>query len=328
MNRSMTSVVSILTLVCASIVGSPGDAAAQSYPSRPIHLVTGNPPGGATDVIARTLGQPLSARLGQNVIVDNRPGANGNISAEVVAKAAPDGHTILYANSSLLVINPHIYAKSGVNPINDLIPVGPTITNQLVLAVNTKTVPVKDFPGFIEFARKNGSNMFYASIGNGSYHHLGIELLKQMAKIEMTHVPYKGGGPASIAVISGANALMFGGTSVVNHINSHKLVGLAVSERKGWPAMPELPSIGEFLPGYSMSLWHGIFAPRGTPPAILDRLRTELNAVLAMPEIKKRLEVSGAGEPYMLPPAEFSALIKADYERYGKIIKSLGLKVD
>ena len=328
MNRFDTSIILALALICAGVFVAPAGAAAQNYPSRPIHLITGNPPGGATDVIARTLGVPLGQRLGQNVIIDNRPGANGNISAEVVAKAAPDGYTILYANSSLLVINPHIYAKSNVNPIQDLLPIGTTINNQLVLAINPAKLPVKDFPGFLAFARQHGSDIFYASIGNGSYHHLGIELLKQMAKIEMTHVPYKGGGPAAIAVIAGENALMFGGTSVVNHINSKKLIGLAVSERKGWPAMPDLPAIGDFVPGYRIALWHGIFAPRGTPPAIVDRLRTELNAVLAMPEVKQRLETSGAGEPYILTPDQFAALIKADHERYGAIIKSIGLKVD
>jgi tripartite-type tricarboxylate transporter receptor subunit TctC len=244
MRRSTTLALSALALACASLVAARGEAKAQTYPTRPIHLVTGNPPGGATDVIARTLAQPLSARLGQNIVVDNRPGANGNISADVAANAAPDGHTILYANNSLLVINPHIYTKSGVNPLRDLIPVGTTITNQLVLAVNPKVVPVDDFKGFVEFARRPNSNLFYASIGNGSQHHLAMELLKQRAKIDLTHVPYKGGGPASIAVIAGENAAMFGGTSVVNHINSHKLKGLAVTDRKGWPAMPNLPAIG------------------------------------------------------------------------------------
>lgn len=326
---SRIAIASLFSIVLgAALFSSASAATAQSFPSRPIHLVTGNPPGGATDVIARTLGQPLSMRLGQNVVIDNRPGANGNISAEVVAKAVPDGHTILYANSSLLVINPHIYKKSGINPLRDLIPVGTTIANQLVLAVNPKTVPVKSFPEFLAFARKNGSNMFYASIGNGSYHHLGMELLKQLAKVEMTHVPYKGGGPASISVIAGENAAMFGGTSVVNHIKSNKLVGLAVSERKGWPAMPELPAIGEFLPEYGMALWHGIFAPRGTPPAVLDRLRAELNAVLAMPEVRTRLATSGAGETFITTPQQFEALIKSDHERYGRIIQSIGLKVE
>jgi tripartite-type tricarboxylate transporter receptor subunit TctC len=326
MNRRAT--LTVLALVGAGLVGASDDARAQTFPSRAIQLVTGNPPGGATDVIARTLGQPLSVRLGQSVVIDNRPGANGNISAEIVAKAKPDGHTILYANNSLVVINPHVYTTWTLDPLQDLVPVVTTITNQLVLAVNPKVVPVNDFKGFLEFARKPPSSLFYASIGNGSQHHLAMELLKQKAGIDLIHVPYRGGGPASIAVISGENHMMFGGTSVVTHINSGKLKGLAVTDKKGWSTMPDLPGIGEFLPGYQMTLWHGIFAPRGTPQAILDKLRAELNAVLAMPDVKERLISTGAGEPYITTPEEFTALIRSDHESYGKVIKAIGLKVD
>jgi tripartite-type tricarboxylate transporter receptor subunit TctC len=320
--------MSALAALFASLLAAPADAQGQSFPSRPIQLVTGNPPGGATDVIARTLGQPLSLRIGQNIVIDNRPGANGNISAEIVAKARPDGHTLLYANNSLVVINPHIYATWSLNPLQDLVPVVTTISNQLVLAVNPKVVPVNDFKGFLEFARKPPSTLFYASIGNGSQHHLAMELLKEKAGVDLTHVPYKGGGPASIAVIAGENHLMFGGTSVVTHINSGKLKGLAVTDKKGWATMPDLPGIGEFLPGYRIALWHGIFAPRGTPEPVLSKLRTELNAVLAMPEVKDRLISTGAGEPYITTPEEFAALIRADHESYGKVIKAIGLKVD
>jgi tripartite-type tricarboxylate transporter receptor subunit TctC len=326
MSRRLISAA--LALLCASPVLCPCDARAQWSPSRPIQLVTGNPPGGATDVIARTLAQPLSARLGQNVIIDNRPGANGNISAEIVAKARPDGHTILYANNSLVVVNPHIYTGWTLNPLEALTPVVTTISNQLVLAVNPKSIPVDDFRGFLEFARKPGSSLLYASIGNGSQHHLAMELLKQKAGIEMTHIPYRGGGPAAIAVISGDNHLMFGGSSVVPHIKAGKLKGLAVTDKKGWETMPDMPGIGEFLPGYRIALWHGIFAPKGTPKPILDRLRTDLNAVLAMPDVKERLVSTGAGEPYVTTPEEFAALIKADYEAYGQVIKAIGLKVD
>ena len=328
MDRYVRFSVPALLLVFTAVLGVPGQAPAQTYPSRPIHLVTGNPPGGATDFIARAIGQPLAVRLGQGVVIDNRPGANGNISAEVVAKAAPDGYTLLYANDSLMVVNPHIYSKMSVDLMQDLVPVVTTISNQLVLAVNPKVVPVNDFPAFVEFARKPATSLFYASIGNGSHHHLAMEMLKQRAGIDLTHVPYKGGGPASIAVISGENALMFGGTSVVGHIKNGKLKGLAVSGSKGWPTMPDLPAIGEFYPGYKSSLWHGIFAPKGTPPTILDKLRTELNAVLAAPEVKERLVTSGAGEPYITTPGEFAAVLRADYERYGKVIQSIGFKVD
>ena len=320
--------ISALLLLCAAWAGASG-ALAQSYPSRPIHLVTGNPPGGATDFIARIIGPPLGARLGQNIVIDNRPGANGTISAEVVAKAAPDGYTLLYANDSLLVVNPHTYSKMSVNPLRDLEPLVTTISNQLVLAINPKTVPVNDFPSFVEFARKPPAPLFYASIGNGSHHHLAMELLKQRAGLgDLTHVPYKGGGPASIAVIAGENAAMFGGTSVVTHIKSGKLKGIAVSGSRGWPTMPELPGIGEFYPGYKASLWHGMFLPRGTPPAVIARLRAEMNAVLALPEVRDKLVSGGAGEPYITTPDEFAAVLRADYERYGNLIKSIGFKAD
>ena len=275
--------LSALLLFCTAWAGASG-ALAQSYPSRPIQLVTGNPPGGATDFIARIIAPPLGARLGQNIVIDNRPGANGIISAEVVARAAPDGHTLLYANDSLLVVNPHTYAKMSVNPIRDLEPLVTTVSNQLVLAINPKTVPVDDFPSFVEFARKPPVPLFYASIGNGSHHHLAMELLKQRAGLDITHVPYKGGGPASIAVISGENA------DVRRHLGGHPhQVGQAEGDcgerRRGWPTMPELPGIGEFVPGYKASLWHGMFLPRGTPPAVIARLRAEMNAVLALPEV-------------------------------------------
>lgn len=328
MHRSTSFIIPAAVLLCAGLADGSQSAWGQWSPTRPIQLVTGNPPGGATDVIARTIGQPLSVRLGQNVVIDNRPGANGNISAEIVAKAKPDGYTLLYANNSLVVINPHIYTKWNLNPLQDLIPLVTTITNQLVLAVNPKSVPVDDFRGFIEFARKPDSSLFYASIGNGSQHHLAMELLKQKAGIDLTHVPYRGGGPASIAVMAGDNHAMFGGTSVVTHINSGKLKGLAVTDKKGWATMPSLPGIGEFYPGYRIALWHGIFVPRGTPPDILVKLRAELNAVLAMPDVKERLVKSGAGEPYITTPEEYAALIREDYESYGKVIKAIGLKVD
>jgi tripartite-type tricarboxylate transporter receptor subunit TctC len=328
MKRRAMLLLSVLTVAGTATVDLASTAVAQTYPSRPIRLVVGNPPGGATDIIARTIGQPLGTRLGQNIVIEHRPGANGTISAEVVAGAAPDGHTILYANNSLLVINPHIYGKQAANPMDNLLPVVTTITNQLVLAVNPKVVPVDDFPGFIAFVRNSKSPLFYASIGNGSQHHLAMEMLKQKAGIELTHVPYKGGGPASISVIAGENAVMFGGTSVVQHIKSGKLKGLAVSDRKGWATMPELPSIADFYPGYRVALWHGVLAPRATPQAVVDRLRAELNAVLALPQVRDTLVSSGAGEPYITTPEEFTALIRTDYEAYGSVIKSIGLKVD
>jgi tripartite-type tricarboxylate transporter receptor subunit TctC len=327
MNRRVTLVSAALAISAVALIDVSG-ALAQSYPTRPIRLVVGNPPGGATDVIARTIGQPLGERLGQNIIIEHRPGANGTISAEVVGKAAPDGYTLLYANNSLLVINPHIYTKSAAHLMDNLVPLVTTITNQLVLAVNPKVVPANDFPGFVDFVQKSKKSLFYASIGNGSQHHLAMELLKQKAKLDLTHVPYKGGGPASISVIAGENAVMFGGTSVVQHITSGKLKGLAVTDKKGWATLPNLPGIAEFYPGYKVALWHGVLAPRGTPKPILDKLRAEFNAVLAMPKVRQRLVSAGAGEPYITTLPEYEALIRADYESYGKLVRSIGFKVD
>jgi tripartite-type tricarboxylate transporter receptor subunit TctC len=310
----------------AALAGAAMPAMAQTYPNRPIHLVAGNPPGGATDMIARVIGTPLSERLGQNIVIDHRPGANGNISAEVTAAAKPDGYTILYANNSTVVVNPHIYTKWKLKPLEDLVPVVTTITNQLVLAANPSVVPANDLRGFVDFMK--GKSLFYASIGNGSQHHLAMEMLKQRSGMDLTHVPYKGGGPASISVIAGENAVMFGGTSVVQHITSGKLKALAVSGKRGWATLPDVGGIDEVYPGYSVVLWHGIFAPKNTPQPILDKLRTEINAVLAMPKVKEQLIKSGAGEPFITTPEQFSALLRSDYESYGTVIKQLGFKVD
>jgi len=315
-----------LALALLSVVAASTAAWPQAFPNRPIHLVAGNPPGGATDMIARIIGAPLGERLGHNIVIEHKPGANGNISAEFTAAARPDGYTLLYANNSTVVINPHIYTKWKLKPLEDLTPVVTTITNQLVLAANPSVVPANDLRGFIDFMK--GKSLFYASIGNGSQHHLAMEMLKQRSNVDLTHVPYKGGGPAAISVIAGENAVMFGGTSVVQHITSGKLKPLAVSGKKGWATLPDVAGIDEVYPGYSVVLWHGIFAPKGMPQPVLDKLRAEINAVLAMPKVKELLITSGAGEPYITTPQEFSALLRSDYDAYGKVIKELGFKVD
>ena len=315
-------------LAIAAFVAVASAAAAQTYPNRPIRLIVAFPPGGATDIIARTVGQALGERLGQQVVVDNRPGSNGNVAAELAARAVPNGYTLFHGFDSLFAINPHLYARMAIDPLKDFVPVATLVSNQLVLAVNPKVVPVNDFREFVEFARRANPPLFYASIGNGSQHHLAMEMLKQRAGIDLTHVPYKGGGPAGIAVLAGENAAMFGGGSVVPMIKSGKLKGLAVSTGKRSPALPDLPSIGETYPGYDVGIWHGVFAPVGTPQEIVDKLRGEINAVLAQPEVGQRLASTGAGEPFAASLEEFAALIRADHERYGKIIKDLGIKVD
>jgi tripartite-type tricarboxylate transporter receptor subunit TctC len=318
----------VLVSSIAAVLGATLAANAQSFPNRPIRLIVAFPPGGATDVIARTVGTPLGARLGQNVVVDNRPGSNGNIAAELAANAKPDGHTLMLGSDSLFGVNPHLYRRMPVDPHKAFVPVTNFVTNQLLLAVNPEKVPVKDFKGFVELSRKANPPLFYASIGNGSQHHIAMEMLKRTAKINLTHVPYKGGGPAGIATVSGETAVMFGGGSVVPLARSGKLRALAVSSSKRSPVVPELPTIGEFYPGYEVTIWQGLFAPVGTPQDVLDKLRTEVQSVLKMPDVARKLIDSGSGEPSIVTTEEFVAMIKRDYDRYGKAIKDAGIKVD
>jgi tripartite-type tricarboxylate transporter receptor subunit TctC len=321
--RLLVSAAAAVVLCAATAVAS-----AQSFPSRPIRLIVSFPPGGATDVIARTIGAPLGQRLGQNVVVDNRPGSNGNISAELAANAKPDGHTLLLGSDSLFGINPHLYSRMPVDLRKAFVPVANLVTNILVLTVNPDKVPAKTLPEFVAMARKANPALFYASIGNGSQHHIAMEMLKRAAKIELTHVPYKGGGPAAIATVGGETLAMFGGGSVVPLVRSGKLRALAVSSTKRSPALPELPTIAETFPGYQVTIWQGLFAPTGTPPEIVNKLRTEIQAVLKMPDIANKLISAGSGEPSLITVEEFSKMIAEDYVRYGKIIKDTGIKVD
>ena len=302
-------------------------APGEPYPTRPIRLLVSFPPGGASDLIARTLGQPLSVRLGQPVVVENRPGSNGNLAGELAAHAAPDGYTLLLAPSSLLAVNPHLYAKMAIDPLKELLPVASLVVNELILAVNP-ALPVKNFQDFVALARAARPPLLYASIGNGSEHHLAMELLKQQAGIDLVHVPYRGGGPAAIGVMAGDVAAMFGGGSVALLIQSGKLRGLAVTGQRRSRLLPELPPIAEFYPGYEMTIWQGLFAPVGTPAEIVQRLREDMTAVLAQPDIAEKLAAAGSGEPYVTTVSEFLARIRSDYARYGKLIKDAGLAVD
>jgi len=302
-------------------------AGAQPYPTHPIRLLVSYPPGGAADIVARAIGTPLAARLGQPVVVENRPGSNGNLAGELVATAAPDGHTLLLGPSALFGINPHLYAKMAIDPLKDLLPVASVVSNALFLAINPKLGP-RDFRAFIEFARRAPSPLFYASIGNGSEHHLAMEMLKQAAGIDMIHVPYKGGGPAALGVMAGDVAAMFGGGSASALVQSGEMRGLAVSGRMRSPLLPDLPAIAEFYPDYEVTLWQGLFAPVGTRAEIVTRLRAELGQVLSERDLVAKLAAAGAGDPFLTTQPEFAARIRADYDRYGKVIRDIGLKVE
>src|SRR5262245_50903127 len=322
MRLLLSAVTAVLLIVTANT------ASAQPFPNRPIRIIVSFPPGGATDVIARTVGAPLGQRLGQNVVVDNRPGSNGNISAELAANARPDGHTLLLGSDSLFGINPHLYSKMPVDLRKAFVPVTNLVTNLLILTVNPEKVPAKTLGEFVDYARKANPSLFYASIGNGSQHHIAMELLKRMADVNLTHVPYKGGGPAAIATVGGETLAMFGGGSVVPLVRSGKLRALAVTSNKRSPTLPDLPTIGESYPGYAVTIWQGLFAPTGTPPGVITKLRTEIHEVLKLPEVAQALINAGSGEPSLISVDEFSAMIAEDYVRYGKVIKDTGIKVD
>jgi tripartite-type tricarboxylate transporter receptor subunit TctC len=297
------------------------------FPTRPITIIVPIPPGGAPDIAARLLGQKLAEALGQPVVVENRAGANGNIANELVAKAVPDGHTLGLLADSQIAINPHLYSKMPIDTLRDLVPVHTVAANQFVLAVNAQ-LPVRNFQEFIELARKSDPPLAYASGGNGSQHHLTMEMLKQRAGIDLLHVPYKGGAPAATAAVSGEVAAMWAGSSNAPQIRAGRLKALAVSGAKRSAQYPELPTIGEFYPGFENSIWLGLFGPAGIPEPVLEKLRTEVKRVLQLPDLKDKLNAAGGLDPYIINAEEFNALIRRDYAKYAKIVKDVGIKLD
>jgi len=312
------------SLIIAAVLSLPAWA---QYPARPIRLIVPIPPGGAPDISARVVGQRLSEMLGQPVVVENRPGSNGNIAMDIVAKSPADGYTLGLLADSMITINPHLYKKMLIDPLKDLAPVASVVSNQWVLSVNP-SVPVKDFKEFIEYARKARPPLAYASGGNGSIHQLAMEMLKQRAGINLTHVPYKGGAPATTATVSGEVAAMFSGTSSAGQIKAGRLRALAVTGRERSKVFPDLPTIAEFYPGYEVTIWLGLFTAAGTPEAVVAQLHGEVNKALAEPEVKRKLNTAGGLEPYVSTSSEFADLIRRDYDKYGKIVKDVGVKVD
>ncbi len=302
-------------------------AALAQFPSRPIHVLVTIPPGGAPDIVARVVGEKISHTLGQPVVVDNKPAANGNAAAQEVARAAPDGHTLLLAADSLITINPHVYSKMPIDTLKDLTPVSSLVSNQFVLSIDPK-LPPKDFKEFIEYAKKANPPLAYASGGNGSQHQLTMEMLKERAGFDMVHVPYKGGAPATAATMSGEVAALFSGTSSAPQIKAGRLHALAVAGGKRSPTFPDLPTIGEFYPGFENSIWLGLFGPASMPEEVLNRLRTEVRKALEAPDVKSSLMGKGSLETLILSPEDFEKLIRRDYDKYGQLIKKLGVKAD
>jgi len=314
--------------LCTFLLGLAFSVAALAqYPQRPIKIVVTIPPGGAPDIAARIVGQKLAEGFGQPVVIENRPGANGNTAAGEVARAAPDGYTLILAADSLVAINPHLYSKMPLDTLKDLAPVASLVSNQFVLSVNP-ALPVKTLAEFVELARKASPPLHYASGGNGSQHQLTMEMLKRRAGFEMVHVPYRGGAPATTATVAGEVAAMFAGTSTAPQIKAGRLRALAVAGAKRSFAFPELPTIAESYPGFENSIWLGLFGPAGMADEVLSRLRAEIHRILLSPETKEKLNNAGSLEPLITTPEEFAALIRRDYEKYGKVIRDVGVKAD
>ena len=306
---------------------SPFAAHGQAYPSKPVRVVIPWPPGGSNDVVGRLVMQKLSEWTGQQFVIDNRPGASGSIGSDVVAKAAPDGYTIM-VHSTTHLGNAHLYKKLPYDTLKDFTGIALLSAQPGVLTVHP-SLPVKSVKEFIALANARPGQILYSSSGNGSAPHLQMALLISMTGVKITHVPYKGGVPQVTALVSGETQASFATIStVVAHIRAGKLRALGVGSVKPSKALPGVPTISESgVPGYEMAPWIGVYAPAGTPRNIIERLNSEINKALAQPDIVRNLE-SQALDPLPGTPEAFNARIKVDYEKYGKLIKLTGARIE
>ena len=313
-----------LTAGAAALSAVSHFAWAQAYPTRPVRLVVGFPPGGGTDITARLIGQWLSERLGQQFVIENRPGAGSNIATEGVARAAADGYTLLLV-SAAHAINATLYDRLNYNFLRDIAPVAGIIRVPNVMEVNP-SLPPKSVSEFIAYAKANPGKVNYASGGNGTAQHLSGELFKMMTGVVMVHVPYRGDAPALTDLIGGQVQVMFGSIPPsVEHIRAGKLRALAVTTATRSEALPDIPTVSDFVPGYEASAWYGIGAPRNTPAEIVDKLNKEINAALSDPKIKARLADLG-GTVLSGSAADFGKLIADETEKWGKVIRAANIK--
>ena len=301
-------------------------ASAQTYPSRPVHWIVSFAAGGPNDVVARIIGQYLSDHLGQQFVIENRPGAGGNVGMQSVLSSAPDGYTIAFVGPNY-AINPALYEKLPFDFIRDSVPVAGTMRLANVMEVHP-AVPANNVAEFIAFAKANPGKINFASGGVGTSPHLSGELLKTMTGINLVHVPYRGTAPALSDLLAGQVQVLFDNIpGSIGHIRSGKVRALGVTGSKRVAAIPEVPTIGETVPGYDVSIWYGIAAPWGTPREIVAKLNQAVNAVLADPKLQARLAELG-GEPMPTTPAQFGKLVAEETERWGKLIRAANIKAE
>ena len=310
----------------AALTALSRTASAQSYPTRPVRLILPFGPAGATDITARLIGQSLSERLAEPFVIENRPGAGGNIATEAVVRAPPDGYTLLYvatANAS----NATLYDKLNFNFIHDIAPVAATVGFPYIMVVSP-SVPAKTLPEFIAYAKANPGKINMASPGIGSTPHLNGELFQVMTGTNIVHVPYRSAAAVMTDLLSGQVQLYFGTTaSSLEYVRTGKLRALGVTIERPLDALPDIPTVGHFVPGYEAHNWYGVGAPKTTPAEIVDKLNTEINAALADPKMKARLaDLGGTALPGT--PAEFAKLIADETEKWGKVIKAVNIKLE
>ena len=315
----------ILLVLAALALSFP--AHSQTYPSKPLRMVVNFPPGGAADQIGRALGAKLQESLGQPVVVENRPGANGNIGVVEVAKTAPDGHTLLMSSGGAITTNPHLFAKLAVDPMKDLEPVAPAAIVSVFLEVKP-AIPAQTLQEFIAHVRANPGKLNYGSPGNGSSPHLAGEMFNKAAKIKTTHVPYKGAAPAMTDLLGGQLDFMFDPGIGLQHVKSGKLRLLAVGSPKRHPAYPDVPTVGEIIgEAFDADTVFGVFVPAGTPKEIVARLNKDISAALQSADLRGRITGIGAQE-LILGADAFAARLRTEHERMGALVRETGLKIE
>ena len=312
--------------IVLAVLFVPSLVLAQAYPSRPVRVVIVFPPGGSNDVVGRLVFQKVSDLAGQQFIIDNRGGAAGTIGSDIVAKSPPDGYTIM-VQSTTHVANAHLYKKLPYDVLKDFIGITP-MARQVGMLVVHPSLPVKNGKEFIALAKRRPGEITYGSAGNGSYVHLSMALLASMAKVDMVHVPYKGGGPVNVAIASGEiQAVLATIGSLTANLNAKRVRPLGVSSEKRTAAYPNVPAIAEFVPGYEFTAWVGCFAPAGTPKAVIDRLNALIGQALADRDVAAKLSAQTL-DPMHMTPAQFAQRLKSDYDKYANVIKLSGAKID
>ncbi|MGJ7612676.1 MULTISPECIES: Bug family tripartite tricarboxylate transporter substrate binding protein [unclassified Variovorax] len=311
-------------LVCLPLAAA---AQAGDFPGKAIRIVVPFPPGGATDAAARLIAVKMSEKWGQPVLVDNRAGAGGNVGSDIVAKAPPDGYTLVMGVTGSHAINTSLYSKMPYDPVTDFVAISQVAVVPNVLVVHP-SVPAKNLAELMALAKKEPGKLNYASLGNGTAAHLGMEMLKSEAGVDITHVPYKGSAPAVSDLLAGQVQMMVDGLpSALPHIKAGKLRAIALTSLRRAPSLPDLPTIAETYPGFYADAWSGLFAPKGTPQPVVDKLSAEVQRILKLPEVREKLVALGA-EPVGSTQAEFTAHVKREIDKWAKVVKTSGAKVD